>query len=253
MKIFLKINSVFKITFLILLNLFFTNFVFSQDVILDESELQGEWQNSKKFIHFDFENKKIVHELKTFYGLWRDKPFPTDFSSLKVSPLVFEKQLFMEYWILDSFFNDEKKSKLKLYLPASNVRKISLDNPEIQEEVYAYLFLSEDIAIKIRYWLVDLDFEFEDLEAQRGMITENTVDLISNTVLSDLQDEYFRNIKKYLKIGDKIYTCIEGRGTKIRNIEKINFKQQFEQCDFFVKRNKSYLVLEKAYMFQTID
>ena len=50
MKIFLKINSVFKITFLILLNLFFTNFVFSQDVILDESELQGEWQNSKKFL-----------------------------------------------------------------------------------------------------------------------------------------------------------------------------------------------------------
>ena len=253
MKILEKTKFNQKIIILVLLNLILNFNIFSQGINFNQSELQGEWQNSKKFIQFDFENKKIVHELKTFYGLWRDKPFETDFSSLKIEPLVFENQLFVEYWILDSFFDKEKKSKLKLYLPASNIKEISLDNPKIQSEVYAYLFLDETSAIKIRYWLVDLEFESDSFENERGMITENTVDVKSNVALSDLQDEYYRNIKKYIKIADKVYTCVEGRGTKIRNIEKINFVQEFEQHNFFTKDKKSFLVLQKAYMMRTID
>lgn len=242
-----------KIILLVIISLFFCSTIFSQDLIFNQTELQGEWQNSKKYIHFDFENKKIIHELKTFYGLWRDKPFDTDLSSLQIEPLVFQNQLFIEYWVLDSFFDKEDKSKLKLYLPASNIKDISLDNPKIQNEVYAYLILDENYAIKIRYWLVDLELESEDLENQRGMITENTVDLSSSVVLSNLQDEYYRNIKKYIKIGDKTYTCVEGRGVKIRNVKKINLTQEFKQYKFIEKGNKSYLVLQNPYMIQTID
>ena len=62
-----------------------------------------------------------------------------------------------------------------------------------------------------------------------------------------------KKFKKYIKIGDKTYTCVEGRGVKIRNVKKINLTQEFKQYKFIEKGNKSYLVLQNPYMIQTID
>ena len=201
----------------------------------DKTEFQGEWQNSSKFINFDFEQNIIVHELKTFYGLWRDKSYYTKISDLAVFPLIYENELFMQYWILDDFYKIKNNTKLKLYLPANNIDEISLDDPKIYKYIYAYLFISDNEAIEIRYWLVNLDLDEEFLETQRAMVTESTVNLSNNEILSDLQDDYFRNIKKYIKIGDKIYTCVEGRGIKIRNIKIVNFKELFPNYKFFNK------------------
>lgn len=244
-------KALFKILFVIsLINLFVTFDVFCQIDMFNQIELEGEWQNSAKFINFNFEQKKIIHELKTFYGLWRDKPFYTSFDELSVVPLVFNNELFLQYWVLDESLSKENKNatKLKLYLPKSNIDEISLDKTELYDEIYAYLFLNENEVIKIRYWLVNLDLTNDDFENQKAFITENTVNLSNNEPLSNLQDEYFRNIKKYIKIADKIYTCVEGKGVKIRNIEKIDFKEKFPNFRFFTKEKSSFLVLDKAYM-----
>ena len=252
MKFFTK-NLYSKILFLSLVNMFCIFSIFSQSAKLNKSELSGEWQNSSKFITFDFENEKIIHELKTFYGLWRDKPYSISFDELKVSPFVYENQLFMQYWVLDENVSALTKSNLKLFLPKSNLCDISLDVSLMQDEIYAYLVLdSFENVIKIRYWLCDLEIDNEILENQKAMITENTVEINSKTNfvnLSTLDDEYFRNIQKYIKIDDKLYTCVEGRGVKIRNIEKINLVTEFTNYQIIEKDNSSYLVLDKPYLY----
>ena len=226
---------------------------FSQSEKFNKSELLGEWQNSSKFITFDFEQQKIIHELKTFYGLWRGKLHFTSFDELNVNPLVFEQQLFMEYWKLDDFKNQNKKSEIKLYLPVSNVCEISLDKPLVKPEIYGYLVLgSLENVVKIRYWLCDLELEEYVIENQKAIISENTVDLSSKqnfSTLVNLTDEYYRNIKKYIKIDDKLYTCVEGRGTKIRNVEKINLKKAFPELKIIEKNKMSYLVLDLPYLY----
>ena len=237
--------------FLLLINFTFFH-LFSQTSTDEFSEFAGEWQNSSKFINFDFENNNIIHELKTFYGLWRDKKEFSKIDKLKVLPLVYENQLFMQYWILDDFFKTDKNSKLKLYLPKNNVDEILLDNPEIYQELYAYLFVNEIQIVKIRYWVVNLDLEEEVLINQKATITENTVNLTKNNTSLDLKDEGFRNIKKYLKIGDMYYTCVEGRGTNIRNIEILE-KKDFSVLKIINKNDESYLLLQNPYMYRTID
>ena len=252
MKVFTK-NLYLKILIFSLVNVFCIFSIFSQSVRFNKTELSGEWQNSSKFITFDFENETIIYELKTFYGLWRDKPYSVSFDELKVEPLVFENQLFMQYWILDEVSSKLSNSKYKLYLPNSNICDISLDNSLLQDEVYAYLVLdSLENVIKIRYWLCDLEIDDEILQNQKAIITENTVELNSKanfSVLSTLDDEYFRNIQKYIKIDDKLYTCVEGRGVKIRNIEKINLVSEFPNYQIIEKVKISYLVLDKPYLY----
>ena len=163
MKVFTK-NLYLKILIFSLVNVFCIFSIFSKSVRFNKTELSGEWQNSSKFITFDFENEKIIHELKTFYGLWRDKPYSVSFGELKVEPLVFENQLFMQYWILDEISSKLSNSKYKLYLPNSNVCDISLDNSLVQDEVYAYLVLNSlENVIKIRYWICDLEIDDEIL------------------------------------------------------------------------------------------
>ena len=106
--------------------------------------------------------------------------------------------------------------------------------------------------IKIRYWLCDLEIDDEILQNQKAIITENTVELNSKTNfvnLSTLDDDYFRNIQKYIKIDDKLYTCVEGRGVKIRNIEKINLVSEFPNYQIIEKDKISYLVLDKPYLY----
>lgn len=252
MKIFSrKLN--FKIIFFTLVYSFCVLSVFSQTQKFDKTELSGEWENSSKFITFDFENQKIIHELKTFYGLWRDKPYSISFDELKVVPLVFENQLYMQYWILDKNFANLSNSKFKLYLPKSNICDISLDVSLMQDEIYAYLVLdSLENVVKIRYWLCDLEIDDEILQNQKAMITENTVETNSKTNFSEiftLEDVIFRNIQKYIKIDDKLYTCVEGRGVKIRNVEKINFEKEFSNYQIIEKDKTSYLVLDKPYLY----
>ena len=169
------------------------------------------------------------------------------------NPLVFENQLFMEYWILDNYENPDKNSKIKLYLPESNIYEISLDKPFVKSEIYGYLILgSLENVVKIRYWNCDLELTEDVIENQKACITEKTVEINSKKNFLDfenLNDEYFRNIKKYIKIDDKIYTCVEGRGTKIRNVEKIDLKKEFPNLRFFEKKRDSFLVLDSPYLF----
>ena len=252
MKFFYRNLSV-KLIFFVLVNLICIISAFSQTLKFEKSELSGEWENSSKFITFDFENQKIIHELKTFYGLWRDKPYSILFDDLNVVPLVFENHLFMQYWILDENFSKISKSKFKLFLPKSNICDISLDISLMQDELYAYLVLdSFENVVKIRYWLCDLEIDDEILQNQKAMITENTVELNSKTNfsnLSTLEDEYFRNIQKYIKIDDKLYTCVEGRGVKIRNIEKINLATEFPNYQIIEKSKTTYLILCEPYLY----
>ncbi len=252
MRFFCK-TSFFCIIFFFL-NFFCICSMFTQSVELSDTELVGEWQNSAKFVNFNFDKEEVIHELKTFYGLWRGKIHKTSFNELNVSPLVFENQLFMEYWILDNFENSDKNSKIKFYFPASNVFEISLDKPFVKNEIYGYLILdSLENVIKIMYWLCDLELSEEILQNQKAMITENTVELKSNqnfVTLENLEDEFFRNIKKYIKIGDKLYTCVEGRGTKIRNIEKIDLIKEFPKYQFIKKNESNFLVLDSPYLVQ---
>lgn len=223
----------------------------SQILSMNQEGFVGEWYNSSKYITFDFENKKIIHQLKTFYGLWRDKEVFTDLEDIKIKPLVYDNQLFLQYWELES--NIENEPKFNLYLPTSNIDEISLDNSIIYNQIYGFLFIDEENVIKIRYWLVNLDLSQDILDTQLGIINSSTVDVNSGSVLTNLPEDKYLNTKKYIQISDKIYTCVEGRGTKVRNVEVINMKNEYPNLKFIKNDDISYLVLDNAYMYRCID
>lgn len=81
-----------------------------------------------------------------------------------------------------------------------NASGILVSPPITSKELLSY-YVTSNAVYHIRYWKTDMDYD-ADAEA----------------VFSD-GDQSF-SVKKHLFVGGVNYTCVEGRGTKIRNIEK---------------------------------
>jgi len=81
-----------------------------------------------------------------------------------------------------------------------NASGILISAPYTSRELLSY-YITQDSVYHIRYWQTDMEYN-PDAEA----------------VFSDGDKTY--TVKKHLYVGDRVYTCVNGRGTKIRNIEK---------------------------------
>lgn len=89
-----------------------------------------------------------------------------------------------------------------LWQDYGNASGILISPPVTNTELLSY-FITSTAVYQIRYWQTDMDYD------------ENAV-----ATFSDGSNTY--TVKKHLSVGGKIYTCVNGRGTKIRNIEKSN-------------------------------
>ena len=200
-----------------------SSFCFAQNVSLQNVNLQDTvWQNSTRVVHFFLDENALSIRLKNYYGLWLDTEYKIEYDFEKNPLLVLDNDLYVRYW-------NESSSEKKFYLPCANFSEITLDKQVTDENVYGY-YINDEAVFTVRYWKCSGDiFDSEKLIFLK--IDEN------NSV----------QIPKFLKIGDDFYTCIQGRGEKLRNIQKMpknDFLAKYPQIKF----DSPYMVLSPSYL-----
>ncbi|WP_407396959.1 hypothetical protein [Treponema sp.] len=83
---------------------------------------------------------------------------------------------------------------------SGNASGILVSPPVSSKELMSF-YINENSVYHIRYWRTDMDYDGE-----------------KQAVFSD-GEETFR-VPKHLSVGGQTFTCVNGRGTRIRNIEK---------------------------------
>lgn len=189
-----------KKIFLIFLIFISTVFIYSQDIIKEYSgkeifNIDGVWENRGRVLSFEEEKPEIW--LKTFYTLWRDGPHEI-FEIDDINLLQVNDSLYLNY------FHRGKGA----WLPVNNIKEIKTSSQPKAKKIYAYYFDEEDESkvYEIFYWQVKMPYE----------------DVMINI------DENIK-IEKFIQIQDMVYTCVTGRGTKIRNLKKKNVEEVFGQ------------------------
>ena len=162
--------------------------------------------------------EELIPETETS-GAWNIVIYYSDIKkSLSIPVAVFNKKLYLDFYLLKT------EDTYRVFEKASNVQEITVNLPLVDKEVYSYLDTGNTL-YKIRYWETDMDFDKES----KAFIQEG------NTLYQ---------VQKHLKIGDNIYTCVSGRGVKIRNIEKIPYTID----NFIFSSDKRICVTEKPYV-----
>ena len=203
--------------------------------------LAGVWQNSSRMIVFDNRDSPQII-LKLFYGWYYDRILDmsadaparprnaaTSRNSEQVSvsfePLIPETET-SGAWNLHLYYSGFKEEAVipvavfggNLYVDfmlnrsdadgtatlmeaASNISGITVSFPQPAEEVYSFL-RTDNAVYRIRYWQTDMEYDGE-----------------TEAVLSVEEGGF--PVPKHLLIGSTVYTCVPGRGTVIRNIERL--------------------------------
>lgn len=223
-----------KVLIYLFISLFFTTILISQ--VKNPLDIEGVWQNNQRQIQFDYQQSKINLRLRTFYGLWLDKPYEIKFSDLEVMPLVYNDELYISYWKNNS-------ENINLFIPQSNIQDISIDEQKKSESIYAYYFEKDENhdllqnnenfllnkVIKIRYWLT------------------NSIPNDEKAYIK-LNDETEIQIDKFIVIGKSVYTSVTGRGTNVRNIQYENIEEKYPNKKFISIDDVNFLVLNKPYL-----
>lgn len=78
--------------------------------------------------------------------------------------------------------------------------KIPVSRPRTKTELLSY-YVTDNAVYHIRYWQTDMDYDAE-----------------TQAIFSDGEETFY--VPKHLKVSEKTYTCVTGKRTRIRNIEK---------------------------------
>lgn len=136
-------------------------------------------------------------------GAWNVSLYYPGFNETVIVPVaVFNGQMYIDFMIA---FEDFEENTLQLQA-ASNASGITVNLPLIDKEVFS-LFNTGNSLYKVRYWQTNMDYEQE-----------------TQAVFGDSKGEY--TVPKHLQIGKTTYTCVPGRGTRIRNIEQLPFENE---------------------------
>ena len=126
----------------------------------------------------------------------------------KIALAVIRDSLFLDFYIR----YDENPGSLGsiegFWRAAGTASGITASKPYYAQSVES-LFITADSTFRIRYWEVDLE-----------------PDLSARAYFSDGGLEY--TVDKYLIIGGKTFTCVQGRGTRIRQITKSPAARDYE-------------------------
>ncbi|MBE6354407.1 hypothetical protein [Treponema sp.] len=113
---------------------------------------------------------------------------------------VIGDNIYLDFVIKTYSPEDESNPVLGFWQDAGSASGILISPPVLKKELVSY-FVTENAVYHIRYWRTDMEYEPSVL-----------------AVFSDGNETY--SVPKHLLSGGKVYTCVNGRGTKIRNIEK---------------------------------
>lgn len=186
--------------FLILPVLMFSQETFSSIGSAGEAGLpppSGVYHDGQRIIAFSGEkNGNII--LKTYYGWYYDAYYAIEKYPLDVNPLELNGGLYTKYWKKSDIANGES---IVYWRPCTNSKGFSIIPSVLDENIYGFLTTPESL-YRIRYWKVSVPY------------TDQRVSVIDND--QTLQYE----IDKYILIGSVVYTCVNGRGSVVRNYDK---------------------------------
>lgn len=185
------------------------------------------WENESRVIRFDFDANQVFIRLKNYYGLWLDDEYNVDWNFSKKKLLITENSAYVRFWY-------KVLPQQDYYVPQNNFSEITMDEQANDDYVYAYLFTGEK-TFRVRYWKCSMDV----FDEQKTIC--HTIDSI------DYQ------IPKFLIVGGIPYTCIMGRGEKLRNNIFVDFEKEFPEAKFIKSDSdeKAYLVLDKPYLLRS--
>ncbi len=92
--------------------------------------------------------------------------------------------------------------------------------PWSRTEIFSY-FVTDSFVYKIRYWRTDMEFDGE-----------------KKALFSDGSETF--SVPKHLRVAGETFTCVTGRRTRIRSVEKsTNFPQPFVQNSVLVQKKRT--------------
>lgn len=189
--------------YIIFLSLFFQTYAIDNCI-----PSPGIYENSNKFIIISSENQPSKGVYKLFYSFYYDGEYAFETDNEPFCVVEIENKLYTDYWIRYDFQNIQANEKKYIFwLPAGNMKEISLNPPFRKESLYGYCVFYEndnEIAdvLKIHYWITDC--EYSDKE-----------------VYIPLEDGTSLPIPEFTKIGSFVYKCINGIKPIVRHAEKI--------------------------------
>lgn len=209
------------------LKIFFCNILFllafskgfcDTDVSKTKDLLNGLWENQNRFVFIDDSN--CYFYFKTYYTLHYEKTgnlsanieatkdgavmnikYAFDRNPFPVQVGIINDKMYLNYFVKGSSFKDENPSHSRegFWRCCGNVDLIGIAEPCYKKEVTAYYFKEDEVYI-LRYWETDMDYS----ESDAYIIEDN---------------ERFA-VDKFIRIGNRLYTCVTGRSTTIRNLHK---------------------------------
>lgn len=159
----------------------------------------GIYENKKHF-YVIRNNQPDSTVLKSFYGYWYDGQYSME-SPEKEYPLVqIEDGIYLEWWHHEMLEENLDTGGI-FWAPGSNVRDLAIAPYPVKEKLSGW-YISGDMNLvyEIPYWKSDVTYS----------------DDVASFRLPDGNSAY---VKKFIQIGDDVYTCAAGRRKVVRNPE----------------------------------
>ena len=198
-----------KTSFLLMFALFSISQFFAIDKCIPSP---GVYENSNKFIIISDENEPDKGVYKLFYSFYYDGEYAFEEDKEPFCVVEIDNKLYTDFWIrydtvIKSDLGTDTDTKCVFWLPAGNMKEISLNPPYRKESLYGYFVIygkNSEVSevLRIHYWLTDT--EYSDIQ-----------------VVIPLDDEKSVAIPEFTKIGSYTYKCINGRKPVVRHAEKV--------------------------------
>ncbi len=160
----------------------------------------GIYENKKHF-YIVQEDESVSTVLKSFYGFWYDGIYGMEPSILTCPLVQMGDGLYLEWWQNVPIEENDVTGGV-FWAPGSNVRELAISPYPVKDKLTGLFVLesddTEDLYYEIPYW-------------------EASVDYADELASFELPDGNLAYVKKFLQIGDVVYTCAAGRRKVVRN------------------------------------
>lgn len=146
------------------------------------------------------ENGEVYSGGKVFSGAWElEIKYENTSEKYHVPVCVIDDSLYLNFAVKTAFF-DEENPLLGFWQDTGSASGILISPPVMNKELLSYL-VTQDAVYYIRYWKTDMEY-----------------DPLVMAVFSDGSETY--SVPKHILSCGRVFTCVNGRARKIRNIEK---------------------------------
>jgi hypothetical protein len=238
------------------------------------AKLEGLWEGKDRYVFFetrDYEKTQMVIILKEYYGWYLDRAVEPDeyakieerrrnIATVKKSehvnisyeeicadesdfawniildyskndhsfiPLaLIDNKIYLEYYLKknEKINQDEISSKNGFWMGSQVSEGITISKQNVPDEIKSY-YVDSDKIFSIRYWLANIDYQDE--------------------IVSFKYDGESYSILKNINSLNSIYTCIKGRGKKLRNLD---IPKAFNEEKYVFSKNNKIMAVNEPYL-----